>query len=414
MLVANGSIATKNNMKFKYKVNDKVKIVGGDHRDPEGRNFADWDNNGDRSCLGKTATITAAVEYRDYPNYHLDNNKWMINFREEWIKPVSTFAIGDHVKIGGSYTGWTRGQSDIKSFYEDETVQLTNISGRWKPEWLELAPEEVKEEPKKKAYKKGDRFRVIQEYKSAKVGDIVMLDDEYESPDYYDESRYFLYEDGRRILLNITGSVQEVEPIEEEEKRSEYIAVDPAMFGDGIELTLPTSQDYWQQVQAKWEPDETPQEKPIKKGGNCMEIKIGEKYRVRAGAICSGTNYQNKGAYIIVTGRDDHGCLEYVAYDAADTKIDSCWSCFKDADLLPYKVSKPHTKGIMKTLSILAKKTLDKDVQNYVRLEWLDNNLDVTTLGVNAHATAGFNGMTLAEYAAACVKEAEANEKKSK
>lgn len=74
---------------MKYVKGQKVKIIGGVGTEPWSR-FSE--------CLGKTGIITS---YGDAP-YHLDDNKWMINFKEEWLEPIEEDykpKIGDMVRV---------------------------------------------------------------------------------------------------------------------------------------------------------------------------------------------------------------------------------------------------------------------------------------------------------------------------
>ncbi len=70
--------------------------------------------------------------------------------------------------------------------------------------------------------------------------------------------------------------------------------------------------------------------------------------------------------------------------------------------------------NVLKTLSTLAKKTFDKKTQNYIRLGWLDNDLEVTEEGIAAVAEVAFSGETLEELAARKVAEVEKEEEKEK
>ena len=59
----------------KFKEGDMVQIIGGS-------GTGDWRNF--ESCKGKIAKITG----KSLGQYHLNDNQWMINFKEEWLKKV--------------------------------------------------------------------------------------------------------------------------------------------------------------------------------------------------------------------------------------------------------------------------------------------------------------------------------------
>lgn len=85
-------------------------------------------------------------------------------------------------------------------------------------------------------------------------------------------------------------------------------------------------------------------------------------------------------------------------------------SCEEQWELIS---SKPK-QSMLKKLSILAKKNFDVKTQNYVRLAWLDESLEVTPEGQKAAATAQFLGITVEAYAEQVVKDLESEEKKNK
>lgn len=263
---------------FEIKLGNKYRVIKND--DP-GIGFFD---------LGDIVTLT-----RDDGSYCPYFTRESDGFKSYcgWVnlEPVAAFVIGDRVKI--IKTNWSaRGDRELGEIGTITRIDVgqnpyvigdgsheDGYRGMYEADELELVPKKPKEEPKKKVYKMGDRFRVIKaEEEYVKLGVIVSLDEDVTiaAPTTFD-ARYFRLPNGKRNLLNMRGSRQEVEALEEETKTTESLTTKQVWEKYAEILPLNTKQepdfrflpmdprpDQWYTGPEKL-PDETTQVKPIRK-----------------------------------------------------------------------------------------------------------------------------------------------------
>lgn len=252
---------------FEVRIGNKYRVIKND--DP-GIGFFD---------LGDIVTLT-----RDDGSYCPYFTRESDGFKSYcgWVnlEPVAAFVIGDRVKI--IKTNWSaRGDRELGEIGTITRIDVgqnpyvigdgsheDGYRGMYEADELELVPKKPKEEPKKKVYKMGDRFRVtalttgLRCYSYLKSGDIVTLDEELEQT----KRPWCLDKNGNRVCLwfQSADNKDEMEPIEEETKPTGTMTIAAIWEKYTETLRPPRDNDFTHQA-LEWEPKETTQVKPIRK-----------------------------------------------------------------------------------------------------------------------------------------------------
>lgn len=418
-----------------FKVGDKVRII-----DRIPGNISGTQDCLGRGDIGKTGEVVETV-FDGLPGHYKVTNasKYYGYFSEEELefitqpveKPKSPFKVGDSVVcIDEDCQCQEKSKGEV-----GEIVSSTNTyyivrfpnGDRWGhygdlsaslPSDLKLAPKEEEKPCKKTMYKIGDRF--INHSSWFEEGEILELIGYERStvPQFKNakgEARFVALENTTFIGAAYPLSTKIVDSVKgtltKEDMRGKY-----------SNLRMEKSSDYFKEfILADWEGDSIEYQVPEPRAGKypmatthenlskdkgvstkMAKFNIGDRVKVLK-------NYSFQGETATICAKESG---DFYHFDHVEDGYYNSNNSFTAYGYELELVSSKPKQTIMKKLSILAKKTMDKDTQNYVRLEWLDNNLEVTEAGVKAHAAAGFNGMTIAEYASACVKENEKDEAK--
>lgn len=143
-------------------------------------------------------------------------------------------------------------------------------------------------------------------------------------------------------------------------------------------------------------------------------MKMNSKFRKgeRVFVTDEDSDYFNQ-AGVVISVDDDTVCVE-LEDGATWFDEEELRSKGKTRTVSPRIAEQAESMNVLKSLSTLAKKTFDKKTQNFIRLGWLDDTLEVTGEGIAAVAEVAFSGETLEELAARKVAEVEKEEEKEK
>lgn len=130
---------------MKFKKGQKVKIIGGE-------NLGIWANYFKRQGLvGKIATIdndfSSSSKKDEDLSYHLDDNKWRVNFQPEWLEPVED-DHEEHLKIHEETQQWnpkTEGGEKNMAFTVGDKVLVYGKNGACFTEEEEITVEKCVE-----------------------------------------------------------------------------------------------------------------------------------------------------------------------------------------------------------------------------------------------------------------------------
>lgn len=361
----------------KYKIGDKVRIIG--------RNDGNSFGLALDKCRGEVGIITNVIDLGNH--YFIDDNKWRINFKGEWLEPVAKdYPLGTKVRIVRCCNGFDDHVGEIGIVSEPCIGDTPHICTRREGKYFCCADEveEIIEKPKNtepRTYKKGDRFRVISAYGDFKKGDIVTLDEDPE-----DNIPAFVGLNDSTEYMGINGNavIKEVEYIGDSYPQATKVVDNVSLdFGnpDGYKSTITALKYNPRSLTIEWSTDEyeaTRKVDPIKSEGvkRMQKFKVGDKAEV-----IGGTEYNSghiKHYYAL-------GTIVQIKY--LESEKACCVSCDDEkkdqsvslVDLRP--ITKKSASGIMKKLSTIARKFLDADTKILVEVGDLDSELEPTEMG---------------------------------